>query len=284
MKLSVIVPVLDVESTLPAQLDALAAQDHQGDWEVVIADNGSVDGTLEIARDAARENPRLTVVTGPVGMTRSVGAARNLGMRHATGDAVAFCDGDDVVAPGWVSAVVYGLGTFPAVTGPLDYDLLNPSWLRGARGAVGVHECPVFDDVFPFMNGANLAVRREVVDEVGPFDERSGAEDIEFALRLFVAGHAVGFRPDMVVHYRLRAEPATNWRQARAYGAGRRGVRRCLRERGLPARGPKWRNVMWLVRRLPSIRTRAGRYRWTWVLGNLVGETLGRADLSGAER
>lgn len=281
MRLTVIIPVLDVIDTLPAQLDSLSAQDVSGEWEVVIADNGSTDGTLEFAREMAAASQRFRVVTGAT--KRSVGAARNLGITASAADAVAFCDGDDVVSSGWVQAVLDGLERFPALTGPLEYSELNPTWLAGVRGRVGVGELPYFDALFPFMNGANLAVRRDVLDAIGLFDERRGAEDIEFAFRLFRAGHDIGFVPEMTVQYRLRPSLRATWNQSWFYGAGRRGVRRCVRSHGYPTAPPKWRNAVWLGRNLLLLTRRSGRYRWAWVLGSLAGETVGRIPLDSCD-
>ena len=60
--LSVVVPVLDCETMIETQLDALAAQDYKGDWEVLVVDNGSTDGTVEVAKAYADRVPNLRII------------------------------------------------------------------------------------------------------------------------------------------------------------------------------------------------------------------------------
>src|SRR4051812_37521166 len=101
--LSVVIAARDAESTLGEQLRALEAQEWDGTWEVLVVDNGSTDGTVDVVRRAATGWPALRLVPA----TNGVGPAyaRNVGARAAAGRSLAFCDADDVVAPGWVVAV-----------------------------------------------------------------------------------------------------------------------------------------------------------------------------------
>ena len=96
MKLSVIVPAYQVEAYLPACLEALLDQD-MGDYEIICVDDGSTDRTGEIARDYARRWPQVTVICQPNG---GLSAARNAGLRAASGEYVYFMDADDVLARG----------------------------------------------------------------------------------------------------------------------------------------------------------------------------------------
>src|ERR1700756_5684791 len=99
MKLSVIIPCYNVGDNIAAQLEALAGQQWSEPWEVIVADNGSTDNSLQVVRECARRLPELRIIdaSGKAGAAH----ARNVGARAATGDYLAFCDADDEVAPGW---------------------------------------------------------------------------------------------------------------------------------------------------------------------------------------
>src|SRR5690349_1945599 len=101
--LSIVIAARDAAATLGEQLDALATQVWDGTWEVLVVDNGSTDATCAIVRAAARQWPGLRLVEATDGVGPAY--ARNVGSRSATGRSLAFCDADDVVAPGWVAAM-----------------------------------------------------------------------------------------------------------------------------------------------------------------------------------
>src|SRR4051794_40828132 len=103
MRLSVIMPCLNAEATLAVQLEALAAQQWSEPWELVIADNGSTDSSLSIARRYEARFPAFRIVDAS-GLRRP-SHAFNVGARAATSDSLACCDADDEVAPGWVASM-----------------------------------------------------------------------------------------------------------------------------------------------------------------------------------
>lgn len=91
MKLSIIVPVYNVRSFLPGCLRSLAEQGVD-DCEVILVDDGSTDGSGALCDEAAAANPALIVIHQPNG---GLSAARNSGLRRATGDLITFVDSDD---------------------------------------------------------------------------------------------------------------------------------------------------------------------------------------------
>src|SRR5688572_5441508 len=90
---SVVVPAYGVESYLPACLDSLRAQTW-ATWEAIIVDDGSPDGSGEIAEEYAARDPRFKVVHVENG---GLGSARNVGADHAESDFLTFLDSDDVL-------------------------------------------------------------------------------------------------------------------------------------------------------------------------------------------
>jgi glycosyltransferase involved in cell wall biosynthesis len=274
--LSVVIPARDVAGTLGEQLDALLAQDWEGEWEIVVVDNRSSDGTVALVEEYARRSPRVRLVRAPDRDGPSY--ARNVGFEAAAADAIAACDADDVVAPGWVRAMGDALREHACVTGPLEVDRLNPAWLANTRGRPSLTEGPTWFGVFPIIAAGNLGIRRAVWREAGRFDEDFAAEeDHEFALRLRVRDVPIHFEPAAVVHYRYRGSPRALWRQGRSYGAARPRMWRLVRRAGLqpPPRFAGWRSWAWLVAHLPDLRRATGRASWVWVAGNRLGQLAG---------
>ncbi len=93
---SVVVPVHNGEPYLRQCLESLVAQTLR-DIEILVVDDGSTDGTARIIREYEKLDPRLIGLSGPA--TGSAGAARNVGLDRASGDFLAFIDGDDFVSP-----------------------------------------------------------------------------------------------------------------------------------------------------------------------------------------
>lgn len=103
MKLSIIVPVYNVEKYIPATLDSLLAIRFSWDYEIVAVNDGSTDTCGQILADYQRKSDKIRVVTtdnqGPSG-------ARDNGIRNAVGEYITFVDGDDTVDPDFFEKAV----------------------------------------------------------------------------------------------------------------------------------------------------------------------------------
>lgn len=206
--MSVVIPARDAAATLAAQLESLDAQHYDGDWEVIVADNGSVDGTPSIAADWAQRSSRFRVVDAS--QHPGPNHARNVGAAAARFDRIAFVDADDTVAPGWLAAMAQALECHPCVGGGV-----QPSGDTGPRRLPAPTEVSL--GFLPAPLGANCGCRAEVVHTIGGFDEAfvDGADDVEFFWRAQLAGFGLGYAPHAVVHYRLRSTSAERHRQTR---------------------------------------------------------------------
>lgn len=218
---SVVIPARDSAATIAEQLAALARQEFDGAWEVVVADNGSTDATAALVRDFTASFPvPLRIIDA--GHRRGANVARNLGVRASTAPRLLFCDSDDRVTSTWVRGLVEALDVADTAGGPLDYDALNPPEVR-ARGldvASSIQE----HRGFRYALSANLGVRREVFTRVGPFDEsfRHGFDEVDFGYRVHRAGLTLADAPAAIVHYRLRSTRRALLRQHFHYGLGSR--------------------------------------------------------------
>src|SRR3954469_3268168 len=94
-RVSVVVPIYNVEAYLRECLESLADQTFE-DLEVIMVDDGSTDGSAAIAEAFAARDARFILITQANG---GLSAARNTGIDVATGEFLAFVDSDDVVAP-----------------------------------------------------------------------------------------------------------------------------------------------------------------------------------------
>ena len=95
MKISIVIPVYNVVRFLPTCLDSLLAQTFR-DWTCLLVDDGSDDGSSDICRNYAGRDARFVVRRVE---NRGAYAARNVGLSWADGDAVYFCDSDDILHP-----------------------------------------------------------------------------------------------------------------------------------------------------------------------------------------
>lgn len=101
-KVSVIVPCYNCESTVDACLDSLYRQTYQN-IEIIVVNDGSTDGTLSRLNLQNKNNPKILVIDIPNG---GVSNARNVAIKHSTGDYIAFLDSDDTVSDKYLSDMV----------------------------------------------------------------------------------------------------------------------------------------------------------------------------------
>ena len=276
MDLSVVICAYNEEKHLPAQLDALLAQEWPGDWEIVVVDNRSTDSTADVVSDYSRRDNRVRLVAAMDRAGQSYG--RNVGAVAAHCDNLAFCDADDVVADGWVAAIAEGLRVHEVVTGPHELDRLNPKWLADSRGRSIESPVGTFFGIFPCIRGAGWGIRRSTWDRIGGMREDfSACEDTELSLRCWLEDTQIVGLPDAVIHYRYRESPRALWRQGFNYGSQRPRITKSLVEAGKP-RPPMlagWKSWLLLIRRLPTLIRPEGRAVWVWVAANRVGQLVG---------
>ncbi len=212
---SVVIPAYNAAGTLGVQLEALAHQTFDGPWEVIVADNGSSDATLDVARSYADRLPLRLVDAKDV---RGAAHARNVGARAAQAPLLAFVDADDEVDHGWLSAVVASLEDHDAVASRFDLESLN------AEDVAATREVPQQTDLnrnrfLPHASASGLAVHRYVHDAIGGFEETLlHLQDTDYCWRLQLQGFELQFAGDALVHYRLRETVAGSTWQSFGYG------------------------------------------------------------------
>ena len=277
-QVSVIVPCLNAERWLPEQLGALAEQRLGSPWEVILADNGSTDGTRRLAETFRERLPELRVVDASA--RRGQAYARNLGAREARGDKLLFVDADDVVASGWAQALAQALDRHPFVASRFDLARLNPPWVLASREnpqerGLNPYTYPPYLD---HAGGSGLGVRRAVHEAVGGFDESMPVlEDTDYCWRIQRAGTPLVFVPEAVVHVRLRHDLGGVFRQALSYGEHNVAIYKKYLPLGMPRLGLGGGLARWvkLLVSLPAMLTRKGRPRVVWQLGWRLGRLRG---------
>jgi glycosyltransferase involved in cell wall biosynthesis len=194
---SVVVPTLNRADRLRPLLDSLLVQSADGiDYEILVVDNGSSDGTRAVVEEYAAGHPRIRYAYEP---RPGVSHARNAGIALARAPIVAFLDDDVEAAPDWLTSLKRAFEEHPeadCVGGRVRprWRTPRPAWLTNEHvGALAVQDRPHFFTVGPHhaapcLLTANFACRRRVFEEVGLFSPafRRG-QDRELQMRMWRA-------------------------------------------------------------------------------------------------
>jgi glycosyltransferase involved in cell wall biosynthesis len=286
----VIIAAFNAEQTLGDQLAALSRQQVPFDWELLLCDNGSTDGTAALVRSWQNRLPQLSLVDASA--RRGASAARNIGAWVARAALLAFCDADDVVADDWLLHMQRALTQSTLVAGAGETALLNPSGQASVSWSVDTVITKPYWPQYPAAASSNLGVSAAALREIGGFDEslRTG-EDIDLCWRMQLAGARLERHPEVVVHIRKRIGVAAVFRQAYSYAAGDRQLKHkyarlieCYRPEvdapPVAAQDPAIavRPRPGTLKRLRRILRPAGVADASWRIGGWCGSRLGGVD------
>jgi GT2 family glycosyltransferase len=272
----VIVPAYNAAATLGEQLDALRCQTFAGDWEIIVVDNRSTDGTAALV-DAYRQTmPNLRLVPAPTKQGRSY--ACNVGADAAHGAILVFCDADDVAAPTWLESLIQAIGGHDFAGGLVETHQLNPDapWRPN----------PVRDSTRPALGflpqapGTNMAVTRRAFEAVGGFTEDiPPCEDIDISWRLQLCGYRLGHAPDAVMHIRYRPTMRSLWQQVTSYAECHVFLYTRFKAYGMPPSSLQTvlQRYGWLIQQLPHLLNsdRQGRAHWVYRAASRWGRLRG---------
>lgn len=211
-RVSVIIATRDRGPAIATALASVCASTF-ADWELVIVDQSRDDQTEQAVAPFVAKDARVRYIRSE---STGVSAARNVAIRHSDGAYLAVTDDDCEVAPDWLATLVHELDADPRVgfvAGaliPTDFDPSTgdiPKFLPGERRVV---ERP-----WPITEcfGADMALRRSVLEDVGLFDEQIGPgakysvlDEQEMCHRVLLKGYRVLITPEAhVIHYGFRS-------------------------------------------------------------------------------
>lgn len=207
-KVSVIVPVYNAQKYLPESIRSILAQTYT-DYELIIVDDGSTDQSVSVIKNFQKKHPdKITLIQKENGGPAS---ARNVGIKAAAGEYIAFNDADDL----WLRSKLQRQLAFFEVQSPevgivyterLNFDheglyLVSKHRQKFAKGSI-------YRELLKsnFIPNNSVMVRRKCFDVVGLFDESLGIiEDYDMWLRIALK-YQISFLPEVLSLYRLHPE------------------------------------------------------------------------------
>jgi GT2 family glycosyltransferase len=201
MRVSVVIATYNRRDLLLGCLAAVSRLEYP-DFEVIVADDGSTDGSIDAARQLF---PQVRYLPHPTNTGEP--GARNRGVRAATGDLIAFTDDDCLPPRDWLQrhARYYDDPRIAAAGGP--QICRSPNFYEAfdvAQWTIRFDRLETIERIrqYEHLLTGNLSVRRDVFAQIGPFDEqfRSGC-DSDFIRRLSRAGYHFVRDPDLQVDH-----------------------------------------------------------------------------------
>jgi polysaccharide pyruvyl transferase CsaB len=221
-KVSIVVVTRENRDLNRLCLESVRARTEWPNFEVLVVDNGSADGTVELLRELAHSWPRLSVIENAE--NRGFAAAVNQGFAAAATTAAApaflvMLNNDTVVTRGWLTALLAHLRGDPklGLVGPVTNAISNEAQVdigyRGlaelpAKAAQWVQSHDGESFAIPMLAFFCAALRRQTWEAVGPLDERFGAgmfEDDDWCRRARAQGWEIRCARDAYVHHWQKA-------------------------------------------------------------------------------
>lgn len=241
-RVSVIVPVKNGAQKIGDLLDSLMHVDYDREMlEIIVVDGNSSDGTREIVL----QYPTVKFLTEE---RPGLNAARNTGIRNSMGEIIAFTDSDCVVSRDWIKKIVENFeeGKVACVGGnALGFykDLISRYCDESLMPVLRVfRRKKMLDEIKPplqYPAGCNMAIRRNILSEVGDFDENIeyGFDEDELVERICNTGHTMLLDPKLLIRHKHRSSVRELLKQTFRYG---RGMGILLRRKGLRSIFSRW--------------------------------------------
>ena len=264
-RVSIVVASYNGARTLRACLESLARLNYPN-YEVILVDDGSTDGTARIATGY----PMVRFLPHPKNLGLSV--ARNTGIAAATGEIVAFTDSDCRADEDWLYYLVGDLldGDFAGIGG---HNFLPPEDSCVAAAVLvspgGPAHVMLTDRQAEHIPGCNMAFYKWALDEIHGFDAvfTKAGDDVDLCWRLQQRGLRIGFSPaGFVWHYR-RSTIAAYLRQQKGYGEAEALLVRKHPEYFSALGGSIWRGRIYGPSRFGVVFRRAIIYHGTFASG-----------------
>ncbi|MCL6631795.1 MAG: glycosyltransferase [Alicyclobacillus herbarius] len=206
-KISVIVPMYNVEEYIQITIRELLQQSYKN-VEYIFVDDGSTDSTYTIASDIAIQHPNIRVIRQK---NKGPGAARNLGLKLATGDYICFVDSDDLLAPDALGIMHQAAIEHEAdlVTGPMVRFDGRKLWHISSHLEEGVNnpgEKTIFSnpELLYAMGPCAKLYKRETLSNVYFPEDIQLGEDQPFVLQAYLNARRIYTVPSIIYYYRLR--------------------------------------------------------------------------------
>lgn len=211
---SVVVCCYNAAATLDECLSSLRALEYPN-YEVIVVDDGSTDGTGDIA--AKYDFTCIRVANG------GLSQARNLGINAAAGEIVAFIDSDAYADADWLFYMVTALEEHgaSAVGGPNLSPAQDGFIAQCVDQSPGNPTCVLVDNErAEHIPGCNMAFRKDAFKAVGSFDaqHRAAGDDVDLCWRLLVADRKIVYHPSAIVWHHRRATISGYLQQQKGYG------------------------------------------------------------------
>jgi glycosyltransferase involved in cell wall biosynthesis len=209
IELSIIVPTMNRRALLEETLNSIIPLVIAGPVEVIVADDGSSDGTGEFIRKHSltdSRDGRIQLVLSATTDRRGAQVARNRGLSLARGKLVMFLDSDDVVVPGGVDKLVERLQADSTLDYAYGKVIRTDEQLKPFPGDSSVGK--PFSDAPVEMAGYHwhtmgAVYRRNYLEKVGPWNEAlTGSQDWEYQARVKLAGGRGEFVDTVVGYWR----------------------------------------------------------------------------------
>ena len=272
-KVSVVVCAYNAESTIDDCLSSLDRLTYP-DYEVILVNDGSRDRTSEIGR----RHPRVRVIDTP---NNGLSAARNVGLKEAAGEIIAYTDADVRVDRDWLTFLVQPLVGSDVVGsgGPNVVPEDDPPMAQCIARAPGGPTHVLLDDrIAEHVPGCNMAFRRDALVAIGGFNPiyRRAGDDVDVCWRLQARGWKIGFASSALVWHHHRNSVKGYWRQQIGYGEGERYLMAHHPEKFLDGR-MLWRGRIYSP--LPFVRSLWGARVNSGVWGTAAFPSVYRTDI-----
>ncbi len=240
--ISVIVCTYNGSSTLRECLEALTRQCHSN-MEVLVIDDGSTDSVPAIAKSF----PGFRYIHQSHG---GLSVARNLGMKEARGEILAYTDDDCIPDEEWLLRIARALDDpqWIAAGGP---NIPPPARNRTERLVAAAPGAPthvlLHDEEAEHLPGCNFCVRKSALEGIGGFhaDFRTAGDDVDVCWRLREAGGKLRFVPGAMVWHHRRFAVRAYFRQQSGYGRAEALLMKHHPSRFGPLGGARWRGAIY---------------------------------------